>query len=88
MGEQNRQVRHRRGHELVASKVHAAQVFSGEKFFDFIHVLRVGRIAGGQGYLKGNPLERYFRDLRSAPLHTLKRDEVLEMIAATELGFA
>ena len=46
------------------------------------------RIAGGQGYLKGNPLERYFRDLRSAPLHTLKRDEVLEMIAATELGFA
>ncbi|MGZ6252446.1 MAG: acyl-CoA dehydrogenase family protein [Candidatus Binataceae bacterium] len=46
------------------------------------------RIAGGQGYLKGNPLERYFRDLRSAPLHTLKRDEVLEMIAAAELGFA
>ena len=46
------------------------------------------RVAGGQGYLKGNPLERYFRDLRSAPLHTLKRDEVLEMIAAMELGFA
>ncbi len=46
------------------------------------------RIAGGQGYLKGNPLERYFRDLRSAPLHTLKRDEVLEMLAAMELGFA
>jgi alkylation response protein AidB-like acyl-CoA dehydrogenase len=46
------------------------------------------RIAGGQGYLKGNPLERYFRDLRSAPLHTLKRDEVLEMLAALELGFA
>jgi alkylation response protein AidB-like acyl-CoA dehydrogenase len=46
------------------------------------------RIAGGQGYLKGNPLERYFRDLRSAPLHTLKRDEVLEMIATAELGFA
>ncbi|HLK87683.1 MAG TPA: acyl-CoA dehydrogenase family protein [Candidatus Binataceae bacterium] len=45
------------------------------------------RIAGGQGYLKGNPLERYFRDLRSAPLHTVKRDEVLEMIAAAELGF-
>lgn len=46
------------------------------------------RIAGGQGYLKGNPPERYFRDLRSAPLHTLKRDEVLEMLAAMELGFA
>ena len=46
------------------------------------------RIAGGQGYLKGNPLERYFRDLRSAPLHTLKRDDVLEMLAAMELGFA
>jgi alkylation response protein AidB-like acyl-CoA dehydrogenase len=46
------------------------------------------RIAGGQGYLKGNPLERSFRDLRSAPLHTLKRDEVLEMLAAMELGFA
>jgi alkylation response protein AidB-like acyl-CoA dehydrogenase len=46
------------------------------------------RVAGGQGYLKGNPLERYFRDLRSAPLHTFKRDEVLEMIAAAELGFA
>lgn len=46
------------------------------------------RVAGGQGYLKGNPLERYFRDIRSAPLHTLKRDEVLEMIAAAELGFA
>jgi alkylation response protein AidB-like acyl-CoA dehydrogenase len=45
------------------------------------------RIAGGQGYLKGNPLERYFRDLRSAPLHTLKRDDVLEMLAAMELGF-
>jgi len=45
------------------------------------------RIAGGQGYLKGNPLERYFRDLRSAPLHTLKRDEVLEMLATMELGF-
>jgi len=45
------------------------------------------RIAGGQGYMKGNPLERYFRDLRSAPLHTLKRDEVLEMLAAMELGF-
>jgi alkylation response protein AidB-like acyl-CoA dehydrogenase len=45
------------------------------------------RIAGGQGYLKGNPLERYFRDLRSAPLHTLKRDEVLEMLAVMELGF-
>jgi len=46
------------------------------------------RIAGGQGYLKGNPLERYFRDIRSAPLHTLKRDEVLELLAAMELGFA
>lgn len=46
------------------------------------------RIAGGQGYLKGNPLERYFRDLRSAPLHTLKRDEVLELLAALELGFS
>jgi butyryl-CoA dehydrogenase len=46
------------------------------------------RIAGGQGYLKGNPLERYFRDIRSAPLHTLKRDEVLEMLATMELGFA
>ena len=46
------------------------------------------RIAGGQGYLKGNPLERYFRDLRSAPLHTLKRDEVLEMLAAMELGLS
>lgn len=46
------------------------------------------RIAGGQGYLKGNPVERYFRDLRSAPLHTLKRDEVLEMLATVELGFA
>ena len=46
------------------------------------------RVVGGQGYLKGNPLERYFRDLRSSPLHTLKRDEVLEMIAALELGFA
>jgi alkylation response protein AidB-like acyl-CoA dehydrogenase len=46
------------------------------------------RIAGGQGYLKGNPLERHFRDLRSAPLHTLKRDDVLEMLAAMELGFA
>jgi len=46
------------------------------------------RVAGGQGYLKGNPLERYFRDIRSSPLHTLKRDEVLEMIATMELGFA
>ncbi len=46
------------------------------------------RIVGGQGYLKGNPLERYFRDLRSAPLHTLKRDEVLEMLATLALGFA
>jgi alkylation response protein AidB-like acyl-CoA dehydrogenase len=46
------------------------------------------RVAGGQGYLRGNPLERCFRDIRSAPLHTLKRDEVLEMIAAMELGFA
>jgi alkylation response protein AidB-like acyl-CoA dehydrogenase len=46
------------------------------------------RIAGGQGYLKGNPLERYFRDLRSAPLHTLKRDDVLELLAAMELGFS
>lgn len=45
------------------------------------------RVAGGQGYLKGNPLERYFRDLRSAPLHTLKRDEVLELLAVMELGF-
>jgi alkylation response protein AidB-like acyl-CoA dehydrogenase len=46
------------------------------------------RIAGGQGYLKGNPLERHFRDLRSAPLHTLKRDDVLELLAAMELGFS
>ncbi|HTY55833.1 MAG TPA: acyl-CoA dehydrogenase family protein [Candidatus Binataceae bacterium] len=46
------------------------------------------RVGGGLGYLKGNPLERYFRDLRSSPLHTLKRDEVLEMLAALELGFA
>ena len=45
------------------------------------------RIAGGLGYLKSNFLERAFRDLRSAPLHSLKRDEVLEMIAAMELGF-
>ena len=45
------------------------------------------RIAGGLGYLKSNFLERAFRDLRSAPLHSLKRDEVLEMVAAMELGF-
>jgi alkylation response protein AidB-like acyl-CoA dehydrogenase len=55
------------------------------------NMLEVGnlatRIGGGQGYLKGNPLERAFRDLRSAPLHTLKRDEVLELLATMELGF-
>ena len=55
------------------------------------NMLEVGnlatRVAGGLGYLKGNPLERAFRDLRSAPLHTLKRDEVLELLAAMELGF-
>ena len=55
------------------------------------NMLEVGnlasRIGGGLGYLKGNVLERAFRDLRSAPLHTLKRDEVLEMLAAMELGF-
>jgi len=45
------------------------------------------RIAGGLGYLKSNFLERAFRDLRSAPLHSLKRDEVLDMLAAMELGF-
>ena len=55
------------------------------------NMLEVGnlatRVGGGLGYLKGNLLERAFRDLRSAPLHTLKRDEVLEMLAAMELGF-
>ena len=55
------------------------------------NMLEVGnlatRIAGGLGYLKGSPVERAFRDLRSAPLHTLKRDEVLELLAEMELGF-
>ena len=55
------------------------------------NMLEVGnlatRVAGGLGYLKGSPVERAFRDLRSAPLHTLKRDEVLELLAAMELGF-
>lgn len=55
------------------------------------NMLEVGnlatRVGGGLGYLKGSPLERLFRDLRSAPLHTLKRDEVLELLAAMELGF-
>jgi len=54
------------------------------------NMLEVGnlatRIAGGLGYLKGSPVERAFRDLRSAPLHTLKRDEVLELLAEMELG--
>jgi alkylation response protein AidB-like acyl-CoA dehydrogenase len=55
------------------------------------NMLEVGdlatRVAGGLGYLKGNALERAFRDLRSAPLHTLKRDEVLDLLAHMELGF-
>lgn len=55
------------------------------------NMLEVGnlatRVGGGLGYLKGSPLERLFRDLRSAPLHTLKRDEVLDLLAGMELGF-
>jgi alkylation response protein AidB-like acyl-CoA dehydrogenase len=42
------------------------------------NMLEVGNLAtqvgGGLGYLKGNLLERAFRDLRSAPLHTLLHD--------------
>jgi alkylation response protein AidB-like acyl-CoA dehydrogenase len=72
--------------EKQALMAEMLRTFVAEHMLEVINLAT--RIAGGQGYLKGNPLERYFRDLRSAPLHTLKRDEVLEMIAAMELGFA
>jgi len=82
-------------HEISCGRTYGErQVMTIETLRTFVaeNVLEIAnlatRIAGGQGYLKGNPLERYFRDLRSAPLHTFKRDEVLEMIAAAELGFA
>ena len=52
------------------------------------NMLHVGdlatRVGGGLSYIKGNALERCFRDLRSAPLHTLKRDQVLKMLAEME----
>ncbi len=52
------------------------------------NMLHVGdlatRVGGGLSYVKGNALERCFRDLRSAPLHTLKRDQVLKMLAEME----
>ena len=82
-------------HEISCGRTYGErQVMTIETLRTFVaeNVLEIAnlatRIVGGQGYLKGNPLERYFRDLRSAPLHTFKRDEVLEMIAAAELGFA
>jgi alkylation response protein AidB-like acyl-CoA dehydrogenase len=67
-------------------KIETLRTFVAENMLEVANLAT--RVAGGQGYLKGNPLERYFRDLRSAPLHTVKRDEVLEMIAGLELGFA
>ena len=71
---------------LLEPTVEMLRTFVAENMLEVSNL--AARVAGGQGYLKGNPVERYFRDLRSAPLHTLKRDEVLEMIAAMELGFA